>query len=308
MCNFLAIDDFTNKELKTLLKLAIDLKKEYFSNGNKPILNDKTLAMIFQKPSLRTRVSFEMAMHHLGGKAIYISPSEIELGKRESVADVAKVLDGYVDGIMARVFQYQQLIELAENTTIPVINGLSNYNHPCQALGDILTIMELKSRVEGLKLAFVGDGNNVATSLAKICALMNINFTIASPKGFELNKDIINHIKTISSDNQADFLQVSNPIEAVSEADIIYTDVWTSMGQEQEKESRRQLFQNYQVNQMLVDKAKSNVIVMHDLPANRGEEITDEVADGSNSVIFHQAHNRMHSAKAILYHLLANKQ
>jgi ornithine carbamoyltransferase len=307
MCNFLAIDDFTSQELKKLLELAKKLKQEYYSIGNQPALNGKTLAMIFQKPSLRTRVSFEIAMHHLGGKAIYISPAEIELGKRESIPDVARVLEGYVDAIMARVYQYQHLVDLAQNTTIPVINGLSNYNHPCQALGDMLTIIELKSTLEGIKLAFIGDGNNVATSLATICTLMGVHFTIASPEGYELNQDVINRVETLSSENQVDFVQMTDPSEAVSDADIIYTDVWTSMGQEQEEQSRQHLFQKYQVNQELVNKAKPSVIVMHDLPAHRGEEITDEVADGPNSVIFQQYHNRMLSAKAILYNLLTNQ-
>ena len=306
MCNFLAIDDFTSKELENLLSLASKLKKEYISTGNQPVLNGKTLAMIFQKPSLRTRVSFEMAMHHLGGKSIYISPQEIELGKRESVPDVARVLDGYVDAIMARVFNYDQILELAKYTSIPVINGLSDYNHPCQALGDMLTIMELKPKLQGLKLTFVGDGNNVATSLALTCALMDIDFTIASPKGYELNNEVIDRIKKISLKQKMGFLQMTDPIAAVSNADIIYTDVWTSMGQEQEAHSRQELFKPYQVNQDLVSKAKPNVIVMHDLPAKRGEEITSDVADGPNSVIFQQAHNRMHSAKAILHTLLTD--
>ncbi|MBS59796.1 MAG: ornithine carbamoyltransferase [Anaerolineaceae bacterium] len=306
MCNFLAIDDFTSKELENLLSLASKLKKEFISTGNQPVLNGKTLAMIFQKPSLRTRVSFEMAMHHLGGKSIYLSPQEIELGKRESVPDVARVLDGYVDAIMARVFNYDQILELAKYTSIPVINGLSDYNHPCQALGDMLTIMELKPKLQGLKLTFVGDGNNVATSLALTCALMDIDFTIASPKGYELNNEVIDRIKKISLKQKMGFLQMTDPIAAVSNADIIYTDVWTSMGQEQEAHSRQELFKPYQVNQDLVSKAKPNVIVMHDLPAKRGEEITSDVADGPNSVIFQQAHNRMHSAKAILHTLLTD--
>lgn len=306
MCNFLAIDDFSSNEIERLLKLASKLKQEHFSTGNKPVLLGKTLAMIFQKPSLRTRVSFEMAMHHLGGKSIYISPQEIELGKRESVPDIARVLDGYVDAIMARVFQYEQILELAEHTSIPVINGLSNYNHPCQALGDMLTIMEQRSKLQDLRLTFVGDGNNVATSLSLICALMGIHFTIASPKGYELKDDVVKRVKKISSHGKVGFTQMMDPSAAVSNADIIYTDVWTSMGQEQEAKYRQQLFQSYQVNKVLVSKAKPNVIVMHDLPAKRGEEITDEVADGPNSVIFQQAHNRMHSAKAILYTLLNN--
>jgi len=304
MCNFLAIDDFSSKEIERLLKLASKLKQEHFSIGNKPVLLGKTLAMIFQKPSLRTRVSFEIAMHHLGGNSIYISPQEIELGKRESVPDIARVLDGYVDAIMARVFQYEQILELAEYTSIPVINGLSNYNHPCQALGDMLTIMEQRSKLQDLRLTFVGDGNNVATSLSLICALMGIHFTIASPKGYELKDDVVKRVKKISSYGKVGFIQMIDPITAVSNADIIYTDVWTSMGQEQEAKHRQQLFQSYQVNKALISKAKPNVIVMHDLPAKRGEEITDEVADGPNSVIFQQAHNRMHSAKAILYTLL----
>lgn len=306
MCNFLAIDDFSSNEIERLLKLASKLKQEHFSTGNKPVLLGKTLAMIFQKPSLRTRVSFEMAMHHLGGKSIYISPQEIELGKRESVPDIARVLDGYVDAIMARVFQYEQILELAEHTSIPVINGLSNYNHPCQALGDMLTIMEQRSKLQDLRLTFVGDGNNVATSLSLICALMGIHFTIASPKGYELKDDVVKRVKKISSHGKVGFTQMMDPSAAVSNADIIYTDVWTSMGQEQEANYRQQLFQSYQVNKVLISKAKPNVIVMHDLPAKRGEEITDEVADGPNSVIFQQAHNRMHSAKAILYTLLNN--
>ena len=304
MCNFLAIDDFSSNELESLLKLASKLKQEHFSTGNKPVLLGKTLAIIFQKPSLRTRVSFEMAMYHLGGKSIYMAPQEIELGKRESVPDIARVLDGYVDAIMARVFQYEQILELAKHTSIPVINGLSNYNHPCQALGDMLTIMELREKLQELRLTFVGDGNNVATSLSLICALMGIHFTIASPKGYELKDDVVKRVKNLSSKGKVDFVQMTDPIAAVSNADIIYTDVWTSMGQEQETKHRQQLFQRYQVNQDLVSKAKSNVIVMHDLPAKRGEEITSEVADGPNSVIFQQAHNRMHSAKAILYTLL----
>jgi ornithine carbamoyltransferase len=243
-------------------------------------------------------------MYHLGGKSIYMAPQEIELGKRESVPDIARVLDGYVDAIIARVFQYEQILELAKHTSIPVINGLSNYNHPCQALGDMLTIMELREKLQELRLTFVGDGNNVATSLSLICALMGIHFTIASPKGYELKDDVVKRAKNLSSKGKVDFVQMTDPIAAVSNADIIYTDAWTSMGQEQETKHRQQLFQRYQVNQDLVSKAKSNVIVMHDLPAKRGEEITSEVADGPNSVIFQQAHNRMHSAKAILYTLL----
>jgi ornithine carbamoyltransferase len=305
MCNFLAIDDFSTIELESLLRLASKLKQEHFTAGNKPALFGKTLAMIFQKPSLRTRVSFEVAMHHLGGKSIYIAPQDIEIGKREPVPDIARVLDGFVDAIMARVFQHEHILELAKHTSIPVINGLSDYNHPCQALGDMLTIMEQRSKLQELRLTFIGDGNNVATSLSLICALMGIHFTIASPKGYELKDDVVKRVNNISTNGRVGFVQMTDPIAAVSNADIIYTDIWTSMGQEQETKHRQKIFQKYQVNQDLVSKAKPNVIVMHDLPAKRGQEITNEVVDGPNSVIFQQAHNRMHSAKAILYTLLS---
>ncbi len=260
--------------------------------------------MIFQKPSLRTRVSFEMAMRHLGGCALYLSPQEIGLGKRESVADVARVLSGYVDGIMARVFAYQHVRELAAHASVPVINGLSDFNHPCQALTDMFTIMELRRQLQGLKLAFVGDGNNVATSLLLICARMGVNFSIATPAGYELETTVAARGSELAAQSGADFQQLREPAEAVTGADIIYTDVWTSMGQEEEAEKRREAFRPYQVNRALLAKARPDVLVMHDLPARRGEEITDAVADGAHSVIFQQANNRLHAQKAILAQLL----
>lgn len=305
MANFLTIDDFSREEVETLLDLAAELKREYIAGSNRPLLHGKTLAMIFQKPSLRTRVSFEMAVRHLGGNALYLSPQEIALGKRESVSDVARVLSGYVDGIMARVFAHEHVLELAEHASVPVINGLSDYNHPCQALADIFTIMELRPQLQGLKMAFIGDGNNVATSLLLICARLGMHFAIAAPEGYELDAAVTARGRELAAESGADFQQLRDPAEAVAQADIIYTDVWTSMGQEEETEQRRQVFRPYQVNRELLAKAQPDVLVMHDLPARRGEEITDAVADGPHSVIFPQAHNRLHAQKAILAKLLS---
>ena len=305
MSNFIAIDDLSRAELETLLELAVELKREYIAGDNRPLLRGKTLGMIFQKPSLRTRVSFHMAMHHLGGISLYLSPQEVGLGKRESVADVARVLSGYVDAIMARVFDHKQLLELARHASVPVINGLSDYNHPCQVFADIFTIMELRPQLQGLKMAFVGDGNNVATSLLLICSRLGIHFSIASPDGYEMDTDVAERGRKLASESGSNFQQMRDPVEAVAQADIIYTDVWTSMGQEEEMQQRRRVFQPYQVNRTLLSGARPDVLVMHDLPARRGDEITDAVADGPHSIIFQQAHNRLHAQKAILAKLLA---
>lgn len=305
MRHFIAIPDFTPEEIQHILDLAVQLKAEWKQGGNRPILQGKTLAMVFQKPSLRTRVSFEMAMHQLGGYAFYLSPDEIGLGKRESVADVARVLSRYVDCIMARVFDHKHIEELAAYSRVPVINGLSDYNHPCQAMADLLTVMEKKGRLKGLTLAFVGDGNNVATSLAFGTAQVGMNFAIATPPGYELPQAVVEKAQAIAQRTGSRILTTHDPTEAVRGADVIYTDVWTSMGQEKEREERLKVFPPYQVNAALVALAKPDVIVEHCLPAHRGEEITDEVADGPHSVLFDQAENRMHAQKAILAFLLA---
>ena len=305
MSDFLSIDDFSRTELEDILELAARLKQEYFASGNRPLLQGKTLAMLFEKPSLRTRVSFEMAMRHLGGDVIYISSGEISRGKRESIADVARVLSGYVDGIVARVFEYAHVCNLAKHASIPVINGLSDFNHPCQAISDIFTIMEMRPQIQGLHLAFIGDGNNVATSLMLICMRLGIHFSIASPEGYELEASVAARGMELAAETGSEFQQLRDPATSVSQADIIYTDVWTSMGQEEEMEQRQQVFQPYQVNMDLVSKAHPDVLIMHDLPARRGEEITDTVADGPHSIIFQQAHNRLHAQKAILVRLLA---
>jgi ornithine carbamoyltransferase len=302
--DFLSISDFTRAELEDLLDVAVRLKKEWFAGGNEPVLKNKVMAMIFQKPSLRTRVSFDMAMRHLGGDALYLSPMEIGLGKRESVADVARVLEGYVDIIMARVFEHQHILELAQYASIPVINGLSDYNHPCQALTDALTILEHKGKVDGMKIAFVGDGNNMANSVMHIVAKLGSNFVIASPEGYDIAPKGVEVGMQIAEESGVQLEFLRDPIEAVKDADVIYTDTWTSMGQEEETARREKVFPPYQVNADLVAKAKPDVIVMHCLPAHRNQEITDEVADGPHSVLFPQAHNRLHAQKAVIYRLL----
>ncbi len=304
MKDFLTIADYSPKRLQAMLDSAITLKEERQDGGNKPILKDKVLAMIFQKPSLRTRVSFDMAMRHLGGDALYLSPQEIGLGKRESIADVARVVSGYVDIVMARVFAHEHVEKLARWASIPVINGLSDYNHPCQAMADALTIYETYGTMKGINITFVGDGNNVAVSLMHVCAKLGSNFTIANPEGYDMPQAGIDLGQTFARESSSTITLLNNPHEAVQAADVIYTDTWTSMGQEEEAQRRARVFPPYQVNQALVDEAKEDVIVMHCLPAHRGQEITAAVADGPHSRLFPQAHNRMHAQKAILAHLL----
>ncbi len=306
MEHFLSLADLTPEEMRVLLELATRLKDEWKAGKARPLLQGKTLGMLFQKPSLRTRVSFEMAMIHLGGHAMYLSPFEVQLGKRESTPDVARVLSRYVDAIMARVFSHTDLVELAKYSCVPVINGLSDYSHPCQGLADFLTIIEHKGwELKGRKLAFVGDGNNVATSLLFGAALLGMDFAIAGPRGYELHPGVWTLGQKLAAVSGSTLTATYDPHEAVANADVIYTDVWASMGQEEESEVRARAFRPYQVNQALVAEAKADVIVMHCLPAHRGEEITDEVCDGPHSVLWEQAENRLHAQKAILVKLLA---
>jgi ornithine carbamoyltransferase len=301
--HFLDISNHSQEELQDLLDLAIRLKKEYFATGNSPLLKGKVLGMIFQKPSLRTRVSFDMAMRHMGGDALYLAPDEIGLGKRESIADVARVLSGYVQAIMARVFEHAHVLELANWASVPVINGLSDYSHPCQAMADALTIEEKFGKSKGLNVVFIGDGNNVAVSLMQISVKLGWNFTIANPEGYAMPAGSIEQAKKIASGTGSKLAFLQDPQQAVKNAQVIYTDTWTSMGQEEETAKRDAVFPPYQVNVNLVNKADKDVIVMHCLPAHRNHELTDEVADGSHSVIFPQAHNRLHAQKAILARL-----
>jgi ornithine carbamoyltransferase len=304
MKHFLDIENHTSDEIQNLLDLAVQLKKEHKSGGNPPLLKGKALAMVFQKPSLRTRVSFEMAMQHVGGHALYLSPFEIGLGKRESIADVARVLSGYVDVIMARVFEHNHILQLAEGATVPVINGLSDYSHPCQALADALTIQEEFGSLKGLNVVYLGDGNNVAVSLMHISARLGANFTIANPAGYDLTGDVIDLGYEFARASGVSISLTRDPHEAVQNADVIYTDTWTSMGQEEETAKREKVFPPYQVNAALVSEAKPSAIVLHCLPAHRGQEITDEVADGPHSRLFPQAENRLHAQKAVLVRLL----
>lgn len=307
MDHFLSIADLSPTELQALLKSAKELKEEWAAGGNRPLLKNKTLGMVFQKPSLRTRVSFDMAMIQLGGQALYLSPNEVQLGQRESVPDVARVLSRYVDGIMARVFSHDHILQLAAYSRVPVINGLSDYNHPCQGLADFFTIWEKKNALGGLRLAYVGDGNNVARSLLYGATKLGMDFCLAGPQDFHLPAEDITAAQSFAAESGSHILQTADVHAAVAGADVIYTDAWYSMGQEAERQKRARVFQPYQVNQALVDEAKKDVIVMHCLPAHRGQEITDAVADGSHSVLFDQAENRMHAQKAILAELLANR-
>jgi ornithine carbamoyltransferase len=303
MYHFLDVSDYSPAEIQDILNLAIRLKKEYFAKGNPPLFKGKVLALIFQKPSLRTRVSFDMAMRHMGGDALYLSPNEIGLGKRESIADISRVLSGYVHAMMARVFDHQHVVELAQWSSVPVINGLSDYSHPCQAMADALTILEKFGSMKGLNVSYVGDGNNVAVSLMHIVVMLGGNFTIANPEGYGMPDKAREIGEELAAPSGATIKYLRDPHEAVKGAHVIYTDTWTSMGQEEETARREKVFPPYQVNQQLVSEADKNVIVMHCLPAHRNHELTDEVADGPHSVIFPQAHNRLHAQKAILARL-----
>ena len=307
MKHFLAIADLSPAELKQYLDTAKRLKAEWRKRGNRPILKNKTLGMVFQKPSLRTRVSFDMAMLHLGGHALYLSPNEIGLGQRESIADVSRVLSRYVDGIMARVFAHAHVVELAEYSRVPVINGLSDREHPCQALADVFTIVEHHRKLKGQTVAFFGDGNNVARSLMFACALGGARFICASPRGYALDEASVAAARAFAAKSGGAVTLTEDPHAAARDADVLYTDVWASMGQEEETARRAAIFPPYQVNAALVALAKSDAIVMHCLPAHRGAEITDEVADGPHSVLFDQAENRMHAQKAILAILMGGK-
>ncbi len=304
MDDFLAISDLSPAEVQDLLDLAMRLKKEYFEGGNPALLKGKVMGMIFQKPSLRTRVSFDMAMRHLGGDALYLSPNEIGLGQRESIADVSRVLSGYLHILMARVFAHEHVLELAKWSSVPVVNGLSDYNHPCQGMADALTIEEKFGTRKGLNVAFVGDGNNVAVSLMHVAAKLGWNFTIANPQGYDLNPRAVEIAKETAAQTGSHLKFLRDPHDAVKGAHVIYTDTWTSMGQEEETARREQVFPPYQVNAKLVGEADKDVIVMHCLPAHRNHELTDEVADGPHSVIFPQAHNRLHAQKAIIARLM----
>jgi len=303
MKDFLSIIDCPVELLKELLRISARLKSLYGVGGRDLCLSGKTLAMLFEKPSLRTRISFQVAMTDLGGSAIYVKPEDIGgIGKREPVKDIARVLSRYVDGVMARTFEHSTVTELAEYATVPVINALTDWSHPCQAMADVLTVQEHCEEIKGTKIAFIGDGNNVARSLAFACAKLGMKMVIASPAGYELDAETIERANQVSADSVR---QTNDPGAAVLDANIIYTDTWISMGQEQEKQKRRADFAGFQVNAELVKSAPADVKMMHCLPANRGLEITDEVAESPNSIMFDQAENRLHFQRALLKKLMS---
>ncbi len=301
--DFLAIDNCASEQLVALLDLSSELKGLYKSGQRDLCLAGKTLVMLFEKPSLRTRISFQVAMTDLGGNAIYVKPEDIGgIGKREPVKDIARVMSRYVDGIMARTFGHDTVIGLAEYASVPVINALTDWSHPCQAMADVLTIKEHCGRIEGITIAYVGDGNNVARSLAFACSKLGMKLVVASPAGYELDAESIDKANGYSAESVR---QTNDPREAVSGADIIYTDTWVSMGQEQEKQKRCVDFAAYQVNAELVRCAPEAARIMHCLPAYRGFEITDEVAEMPHSIMFDQAENRLHFQRALLKKLLS---
>jgi len=302
MKDFLCIRDCMVDQLKELLWISTKLKSLYSVGGRDLCLTGKTLAMLFEKPSLRTRISFHVAMTDLGGSAIYVKPEDIGgIGKREPVKDMARVLSRYVNGIMARTFEHKTVTDLAAYATVPVINALTDWSHPCQAMADVLTISEHCGDIEGIKIAFIGDGNNVARSLAFACARLGMKMVVASPKGYELDVESIQAANKIAAGSVG---QVNNPFEAVADADVIYTDTWVSMGQESEKQKRIAAFEGFQVNSELLKSAPRDVKIMHCLPAYRGLEITDEAAESPMSIMFDQAENRLHFQRALLKKLM----
>lgn len=302
--DFLAITDFKKDEILEILEMTKELKKIRKNGKDYKPLKGKSMAMIFQKPSARTRVSFETGMHQLGGHAVYLSPSDIQIGKREAVSDIARVLSRYNDVIMARLFGHEDILELAEFAAVPVVNGLTDLLHPCQVMSDVFTIIEKKGSLEKLKIAYIGDGNNVANSWLNMASRLPMNLVFGIPEGYEPDKEIFSAAK------KARISQIElyhNPKMAAKNADVIYTDVWTSMGQEKEQELRREIFKEYQIDDDMVKLADDDVIVMHCLPAHRGEEIVDSVIDGPHSVVYDQAENRLHAQKAILLKLLGTE-
>ena len=303
--DFLTVTDLNSQQLYQLLELATEIKQKHIDGVPYAPLKGKTLAMIFEKSSTRTRVSFEVGMLQLGGHALFLTDRDLQIGRGETISDTAKVLSEYVNGIMIRTFEHEKVEELAAKGSIPVINGLTDSVHPCQALADLLTIQEVKGMLKGLKLAYIGDGNNVAHSLLHACALAGMDISVATPVGYDPCEQVVAETRLIAASTGSDVEIVNDPYLAVKDADVVYSDVWTSMGQEDENAKRLQDFAGYQVNAQLVGAAKPDYIFMHCLPAHREEEVSTEVIDGPNSVVFQQAGNRLHAQKAILVDLLS---
>lgn len=303
--DLLTLLDYTSEEVQNLVKLATQLKTITKAGKCPKLLDGKMLGMIFEKHSTRTRISFEVGMNQLGGKAMFLHSRDLQIGRGEPISDTGKVLSGYLDAIMIRANSHKMVKELAENATIPVINGLTDLYHPCQALADLETIAENKGNLKGLKIAYVGDGNNVAHSLVIAAAHVGMNVAIATPSGYECNSDIIVKAQVIAKANGSTITVTNNPVEAVANADVVYTDVWTSMGQEEESAKRLVDFKDYQINDKLVAHAKPDYMFLHCLPAHREEEVASSVIDGPNSFVFEQAENRLHAQKAVLASILA---
>jgi ornithine carbamoyltransferase len=300
--DLLSLEDLSPAEIDEMLNVSGQLKK----NRNKfcRVLSGKTLALIFQKPSNRTRVSFEVGMHQLGGNSLYLSPQEINLGVRESIGDVARTISRYVDGIVLRTFEHRNCLEMAQAASVPLINGLSDFSHPCQALADIFTVKEKLKDLKKVKLAYIGDGNNVCNSLLYAAAKTGMSISVACPKGYAPDEKVVKSARAFAADSGSGIEIGDDPAQAVKGAQVVYTDVWASMGQEDEINKRKLIFKDFQINSALVSKAAPGALVMHCLPAHRGEEITDEVMDSPASIVFDQAENRMHVQKAVLIKLL----
>ncbi|MTI80784.1 MAG: ornithine carbamoyltransferase [Firmicutes bacterium] len=298
--DFLTLADYNSDEIQTILTNAMNLKQKQKCNTPTPYLQGKTLGMIFQKSSTRTRVSFEVGMYQLGGQGLFLSNNDIQLGRGETVADTARVLSRFVDGIMIRTFEQSDVEELAEHADIPVINGLTDLTHPCQILADLLTIEEYKGKLAGLKLAYVGDGNNIAHSLLLGCTKVGMHVAVASPANYQPKDMIVQVAKEAGKESGGQVEILTDPVAAVANADVVVTDVWASMGQEQEAQQRLKVFKDYQVNSQLVSHAKPDYIFLHCLPAHRGEEVTAEIIDGPHSAVWDEAENRLHAQKAVM--------
>ncbi|MBS3815894.1 MAG: ornithine carbamoyltransferase [Hadesarchaea archaeon] len=302
--HLISVQDLSDEELQEILNQAEELKEKQKTGERHEILYGETLGMVFAKPSTRTRVSFETAMTQLGGHAIYLGWDTLQLGRGETIGDTARTLSRYVDVVMARLYEHEKMVELAENSSIPIINGLTDLLHPCQVISDLFTIKERKGSLEGLKLTYIGDGNNVCHSLLLSCSKVGMDISVATPEGYEPEREIIEKAKEKASENNSEINVIRNPEKAVSDSNVVYTDVIASMGQEDERNKRLKDFQDYQINSELLKKAKEDVIFMHCLPAHRGEEVTAEIIDGPKSVVFDQAENRLHAQKSILSFLL----
>jgi ornithine carbamoyltransferase len=301
MKHFIALKDFTSREVAEFIDLSIKIKNKPLNYSKR--LRGKCIGLLFEKPSVRTKTAFYVGALQLGAQAIYYTPQEVKLGEREKVSDVASTLASYLDAVVLRTFEHNTVSEFAKFSTIPVINGLSDFLHPSQVLADVMTIVEKKGKVKGLKVVYIGDGNNVCNSLMYVLAILGGEFYVVTPRGYEPSAEVVESVKKIASQTGA-AIDISNSLfDTVNDADVLYTDVWVSMGNRDDEEARKKAFKNFQINDTIVSRAKSGAIVMHCLPAHRGQEITDSVIDGKNSVVFQQAENRLHTAKAILLYL-----